>query len=326
MRSLRLAVILLCISPSVGIAQVALLEKIFSKLESINATTTAAWLTSPGNLPNSSLSAFGLEASLALGESGCMNRSSLARVLNRCREVKDSIDKKAWYKAVCRAREKNRVPDLVRREEEFATRFGQPTDTVCKAPPEKAEGPLAERAVERTEDGKKITEKYGPAPAVTDGTGNAWLFEAAVGYGLYSGLRRNASPGGLAVYGNVEEFPTLAAYASWRPDGRLSPYAGLRVAVSKLSGFHGYEGSTGRDTVHTASGSSFTAGAAVGLTLTIVPRVEFIGEAGVYWRKFRNVEWSGVSIGMIPVTSSKLPRSLDLSNKELSVGVQVKVN
>jgi len=139
--------------------------------------------------------------------------------------------------------------------------------------------------------------------------------ELALGYGQHTGFG-SASPL-VTLTGTVEEWPSLVVYAAFRPERTVSPYVGLRGGMARLHAFRAY---VDEEVLHTATGSTYQVGGALGLAAGGETLQLFI-EGTLMYRRFSTVEWSAVA-DRVPAI---LPRSLPFSTAGIGLGVQVQL-
>lgn len=140
--------------------------------------------------------------------------------------------------------------------------------------------------------------------------------EIGLSYGLVTGFHSAGS--GFTLSGTLEEFPVVATYVDFLPEGRITPYLAMRAGLTKLSALRAY---TLTDSLYTASGSTYLLGGGVGVAVRVVDKVFAYAEYDATYRHYPSVEWSASS-GAVP---GYLPRRLRLSTHELSLGLQLRV-
>jgi len=157
----------------------------------------------------------------------------------------------------------------------------------------------------------------------------SWLFEFALGYSEVSGFRSKDPK--LELRGAVREAPMISVYAThehpigWTP---LSVYFGLRSGLLQLQNARVYTdtavasgGSTTSSIVYAGAASTFLAGLALGLVGDVGP-TSWFAETAYAWRNFPSIEWTGPS-KLLP---KNLPRHLNVSGMNITVGVQIPIN
>ncbi len=159
--------------------------------------------------------------------------------------------------------------------------------------------------------GAPATKRAPDAPAAQP---RAIEIEFALGYGQLTGFG-SASPG-YTLTGTVEELPSIVTYVAFRPDATISPYIGLRTGITRLHEFRAYVGD--EQQLHTATGSTYLAGASAGVAVGGDAVMLFV-EGSLVYRRFPSVQWSVVA-NQVPAV---LPRTLPFTTAGLSVGVQV---
>jgi len=173
----------------------------------------------------------------------------------------------------------------------------------------------------------KPKDKLLPSSAALRDT--SWLFEFALGYSQISGFRSKNPK--LDLRGSVREAPMVSVYAThehpipWTP---VSFYLGLRSGLLQLQNVRIYTdtavasgGNPTSSIVYTGSASAFLAGLAAGFVTDIGPTSWFV-EGAYSWRNFPSVEWTGPA-KLLP---TNLPRRLNVSGMNLTVGIQIPIN
>jgi len=137
--------------------------------------------------------------------------------------------------------------------------------------------------------------------------------EMALGYSQLTGF--GSASNAYTLTGTVEELPSLVVYVALRPDRAIAPYIGVRTGMARLQGFRAY---VGDQTLHTAAGTTYQFGGALGLAGGS-EALQFFVEGSVMYRHFASIEWDAVD-NAVP---SILPRLLPFSTAGLTAGVQV---
>jgi len=182
------------------------------------------------------------------------------------------------------------------------------------------------QVVSETRGGRPVRESYTvkvtERDSVPPGGGPVWEAEIALGYSELHGL--SSARAGLDLRGSIRELPSVAVYLSYRPNGTVIPYLGIRSGLAELHGFRGYVGDPAAprdpDALYTGAASSFQFGAALGLAVDALPGITVFLEPSYTFRQFSGIEWEADGDGTVP---DVLPRALDLSTFNLSAGLQI---
>lgn len=142
--------------------------------------------------------------------------------------------------------------------------------------------------------------------------------EVAVGFGQLANLRTRYL--GFDLRGSLIDVPAVTGYLAKDVFGdAVSPYIGLRLGLTNLSGFRAYLAS---DTLsfqaYEAAGTAPLFGFLAGIAIELDDNVLLFGEASYISRYFRNVRW-GAAKDTLP---QSLPRELRLSTQNLAIGLQ----
>jgi hypothetical protein len=174
----------------------------------------------------------------------------------------------------------------------------------------------------RTVDGRETTTsvlRTKPKPALCEAPDLASL-QLALGYSQLRGF--SAADPTIGINGSLAESPAVALYATFLPEGPISPYVGLRAGRADMHQLRGYDGD---NTIFDGTATTLQAGVAVGVSMTFLRVFELVVEPSYLSRDFSSVEWrtvSGSSGGMLPLS---LPRSLDMSGWQVAVGIDFKL-
>ncbi len=305
--------------------QIPFLDKIFTNVTSIDGVSAFGQLLNDSRLSKSHVRAIGIEVFIDVGTAGCRNATPAARLIDRCRLKGDTNRMEKWFRTVCEVRKVTPSAKLAQTEE--ALKKINPNDTLpsaafCRGLTPPTRGDLKGIEEESTSSvGTVITRTYAPPKPPSDGTEPRWNFEVGLGYSVYTGFESDSANQNAHLSGGITELPALSAYASWNATDRLSLFGGTRIGLNQLSGFRALvaDTTTARTAV-TGSGSGYFVGGALGLAVSVADPLTVIGSFGVYARRLTGIEWKK---GGAEFTRPALPQTLDLSNWELNLGLQV---
>jgi hypothetical protein len=308
-------------APAPLTAQVPLLDKVFSKVNSV--AVTLSYVFAPRNLPDSRPLAFNAEVVLLAGRAGCVNLNDFARIGDgECSRRRARSDSTSWYRQYCEARRRRLDRALETAQRDKLARFGAPADSLCSALAAGEAGELLERTVRHLSPSTTVTERFAPGTK-PEHTGPIVTFELALGLTYYTGLGRSIGADSVGFVGAIQELPAISGYATIRPDRPVRPYIGVRAGLAQLTGFRSFT-TINADTLafFTADGTTMVLGAMLGANGYLTRGFSFVLEFGGFKRPFRSVNWSAPGGNRVP---SKLPRSLSVNNWELTFGAQVTV-
>jgi hypothetical protein len=288
--------------PSLARAQLSVLEGVFSKLESINATYGPAWQIGVPDLAGRPAYELSFEATFYLGTTGCAKaKGAEHRLLDYC-EAKKKL-KASADTAKIEKQEKKLVEDLAR----VAARCDKAKSTAVDSttnPPTHADSVKAKlcstKAVARADSLMKssvqyhqgdstIVSKYAAAGPPDDVlTEPKWQFEAALGYLQLSQFNAMSKASGAQLTGGVKEYPYVAVYADLFPKRPVTPYFGLRFG---LSGLDNFVADTGGIAVATATRTTPVVGASAGISLG-TENLNILFELAYSCRFFGDIAWA----------------------------------
>lgn len=139
-------------------------------------------------------------------------------------------------------------------------------------------------------------------------------FEIAIG-SQSTDLRTNTLVSGWQLTGRVQEFPSFALYASFRPDWPISPYLGLTFTQSDLKNVKLAQGDSAATIESSANGFALAAGAG-----KEVRGFNVFGELSYTALRFSTQAWKRPA--NFPAGAS-LPDQLELTGLRFSFGVQL---
>jgi len=285
--------------PGTAPAQIPLISDIFGKVQDVNTSFGFARLLGPSDVAGH-LRMVTFEVTLSVASLGCRNATALSRRDDSCARRDSAAAAQRLLRRQC-----------------AISHNTMPTPAECAALAKEESHEETERVVELRRGDTTVIIHSKPARADPELTVPRFSFEIGLSYGQLTGFHQAGS--GFTLSGALEEFPVVATYVDFLPEGRITPYVAARAGLTKLSGLRAYGPS---DLLYTASGNTYLIGGGVGVAITLKGPLVAYAEYDATFRTVPSVEWAAHDDGVVP---GYLPRRLRLSTHELSLGMQVNV-